>query len=333
MEELVRLTRFKSVMKITCELCRSFLSDYIDPTTNESVFVGRGNVGVVSLNLPMIYMKAKKENKPFFEVLDYYLEMTRDIHKFTYEYLGKAKASSNPLMYMHGGAYGGHLNENDIIAPILKSWTASFGITALNELTELAINKSIAQDNSFAVETLKHIQKKIDEFKEEDGHLYSMYGTPGETYASTQLQQFRKIYGIIPKVSDREYFTNSFHCHVSENITPIEKQNNEDELFHMVTGGHIQYVRVSNPNNTDGLRSLIERGLDKGFYQGVNFDSCVCNTCGHHGVDWKDTCPNCGSDDIDVISRVCGYLSYAKKSGDTTMNDGKLAEIRDRVSM
>lgn len=320
-------------MKITCELCRSFLSDYIDPETNESVFIGRGNVGVVSLNIPMIYMKAKEENKPFFEVLDYYLEMVRQIHKFTYEYLGKAKAKSNPLMFCEGGAYKGHLNPEDNIAPIIKSWTASFGITALHELTELATGKSIAEDNTFAVYTIKHIQSKIDEFKDEDGYLYSMYGTPAETYASTQLRQFRDRYGVIKNVSDREYFTNSFHCHVSENITPVEKQNKEEELFKMITGGHIQYVRISNPDNIEGLRSIIERGLDKGFYQGVNFDSCSCNKCGARGKDWKDTCPKCGSDDINIISRVCGYLSFTKRSGDTTMNDGKIAEINQRVSM
>ena len=313
--------------------CRSFLSDYIDPETNKSVFVGRGNVGVISLNIPMIYMKSKEECKPFFEVLDYYLEMVRDIHKFTYGYLGKAKASSNPLMFMEGGAYGGHLKEDDCIAPLLKSWTASFGITALHELTELALGKSIAEDNSFALKTVQHIQDKIDEFKEEDGYLYSMYGTPAESYAGTQLCQFRNKYGVIKNVSDRKYFTNSFHCHVSEDITPVEKQNKEEELFRMINGGHIQYVRISNPDNLEGLRDIIERGLDKGFYQGVNFDSCSCNKCGAHGKDWKDNCPNCGSDDINVISRVCGYLSFTKRSGDTTMNDAKICEINDRKSM
>lgn len=320
-------------MKITCELCRAYLSDYRDPETNELIFVGRANIGAISLNMPMIFMKSREENKPFFEVLDYYLEMIREMLKFRYEYLGKAKASSNPLMFMEGGAYGGHLKEDECIAPLLKSWTASFGITALHELTELALGKSIAEDNSFAVKTMEHINAMVDKYKTEDGNLYAIYSTPAESLCGTQVRQFRAKYGVVKNVSDREYFTNSFHCHVSEDITPIEKQDKEEELFHMSNGGHIQYVRISNPDNLEGLRDIIERGLDKGFYQGVNFDSCNCNKCGAHGKDWKDNCPNCGSDDINVISRVCGYLSFTKRSGDTTMNDAKICEINDRKSM
>lgn len=169
-------------MKITCELCRAYLSNYRDKDTNELVFVGRANIGAISLNLPMIFEKSKQENKNFYDVLDYYLEMIREMHKFRYEYLGKAKASSNPLMFMEGGAYGGYLKPDDCIAPLLESWTASFGITALHELTELATGKSIAEDNTFAKETMKHINEIVDKFKEEDGYLYAIYGTPKNSW-------------------------------------------------------------------------------------------------------------------------------------------------------
>ena len=135
------------------------------------VFVGRFNVGAVSLHLPMILAKSRAESRDFYEVLDYYLEMIRRLHIRTYEYLGEMRASTNPLAYCEGGFYGGHLKPNDKIKPLLKPMTASFGITALNELQELYNGKSIAQDGQFALEVLQHFNDKVAEFKREDGWL------------------------------------------------------------------------------------------------------------------------------------------------------------------
>ena len=125
--------------------CRAFLSPWFErggaepvrQKNDKPVFVGRFNIGAVSLHLPMIYAKAKQEGKPFFEVLDYYLELIRQLHIRTYAYLGEMRASTNPLAYCEGGFYGGHLGIHDKIKPLLKAATASFGITALNELQEL----------------------------------------------------------------------------------------------------------------------------------------------------------------------------------------------------
>ena len=135
---------------------------------DEPVFEGRFNIGVVSLHLPMILAKARQENRDFYEVLDYYLELIRRIHIRTYAYLGEMKASTNPLAYCEGGFYGGHLGLHDKIKPLLKTATASFGITAFNELQQLYNKKSLVEDGQFALEVLEHINKKIDEFKEED---------------------------------------------------------------------------------------------------------------------------------------------------------------------
>lgn len=313
--------------------CRAYLSDYRDPETNELVYIGRFNIGAISLNLPMIYMKAKTEKKDFYFVLDTYLQMIRKLLQNRYEYLGKAEANSNPLMFMEGGAYGGHLKSTDRIKPLLKSATASFGITALNELTQLHLNKSIAEDNSFAKEVAQYIYDKVQEFKKEDGWLYALYGTPAESLCGTQVQQFRKLYGIIPNVSDRDYFSNSFHCHVSEEITPFEKQDKEIDIFKIISGGHIQYVRIPNPKNIEALKSIITRGMDMGFYQGINFNACICEDCGNTGHDWGLACPKCGSANITEINRTCGYLGFSRKSGDRTFNDAKMAEIADRKSM
>lgn len=312
--------------------CRAYLSDYRDEN-GELQFTGRFNIGAISLNLPMIYMKAERDNKDFFEVLDYYLQMIRELHIQRYDYLGKAEASSNPLMFCEGGALGGNLKPTDKIKPILKSATASFGITALNELSVLATGKRISEDNSFALDTVKYIKRKVDGFKEADGYLYALYGTPAESLCGTQVQQFRKQYGIIKGVSDKDYFSNSFHCHVCEEITPFEKQDKEIDIFELVTGGHIQYVRISNPDNIIGLASIIRRGMDMGFYQGVNFNACQCEDCGTTGVDWGETCPHCGSENITEINRVTGYLGMSRKNGDRTLNDAMMKNVRDRKSM
>lgn len=313
--------------------CRAYLSNYKDLETGEMIFEGRGNLGAIALNLPMIYMKAKEENKDFYEVLDYYMEMIRELLNNRYEYVGKAHASSNPLMFMEGGAYGGNLKEDEIIAPLLKSWTASFGITALNELCVLKNGKSIAEDNSFAVDVMKFINEKVDKYKEEDNHPYAIYGVPAETLCKTQVVQFREKYGIIKGVSDREYFSNSFHCHVTEEISPFEKQDKERELFHMLKGGHIQYVRISDPTNISGIKNIIKRGMELGFYQGVNFNACTCEKCGATGTDWGEYCPHCGSTEITEINRISGYMGFSRRGGDRTINDGKMAEIKERMSM
>lgn len=154
--------------------------------------MGRFNIGAVSLHLPMILAKARQESKDFYEVLDYYLNLIRKLHIRTYAYLGEMRASTNPLAYCEGGFYGGHLKPSDKIKPILKSATASFGITALNELQELYNGKSISEDGEFALEVMRHINQKVDEFKHEDGFLYAIYGTPAENLCGLQVKQFRK---------------------------------------------------------------------------------------------------------------------------------------------
>ncbi|MGL6132401.1 MAG: anaerobic ribonucleoside-triphosphate reductase [Fusobacteriaceae bacterium] len=313
--------------------CRAYLSNFRDPSTGKLVFTGRFNIGAVSLNLPIIFMEAKEEGVSFFEKLDYYLNIIRGIHKDRYEYLGKARASSNPLMFTQGGAYGGTLHPDDKIAPLLKSATASFGITALNELSILATGKSLCDDNTFAAGVVDFISNTIDKFIEDDGNLYALYNTPAESLCGVQVQQFRKRYGIIEGVSSREYFTNSNHLWVGEDVTMFEKQDKEIELFKKSKGGHIGYVRISNPKNLKGLAAIVERGLELGFYQGVNFNACYCEECGKTGNDFGEHCPSCGSDNITEQNRVTGYLGFSRTKGDRTINDAMMENIKDRKSM
>ncbi len=331
---------YKQYGKIVSPMgCRAFLSPWYErggmhPADDKDspIFVGRFNIGAVSLHLPMILAKARQESRDFYEVLDYYLNLIRQLHIRTYAYLGEMRASTNPLAYCEGGFLGGHLGLHDKIKPILKSATASFGITALNELQMLYNGKSLVEDGAFAVEVMEHINQKISEYKEEDGNLYAIYGTPAENLCGLQVQQFRKKYGIIEGVSDREYVSNSFHCHVAEDITPIEKQDKEFRFWDLCNGGKIQYVKYPIDYNKEAIKTLIRRAMDMGFYEGVNLSLAYCDDCGHQELE-MDVCPVCGSRNLTKIDRMNGYLSYSRVHGDTRLNDAKMAEIAERKSM
>lgn len=643
---------------ISCMGCRAFLSPWYErggmypaDDNDEPVFIGRFNIGAVSLHLPMILAKARQESRDFYEVLDYYLNLIRQLHIRTYAYLSEMRASTNPLAYCEGGFLGGHLGLHDKIKPLLKAATASFGITALNELQMLYNGKSLVEDGEFALEVMEYINKEVNRFKEEDGNLYAIYGTPAENlcfdadtmvqcyggnkriadikvgdlvysfnekkhkvelkpvtmskmtrrnaevvkitfdneqqiictpdhpigvrvtdrdekgqftgerlkyvkakdlvkgmriksnymyinaqgrwecsiyhnkkhqlvqdinaeYAygekpdghvthhkdevktnnefsnleymadkahrihhlpltieshqytredvlgeknpfygkhhtdeakqknrnahigksicalsengsivkefdcaddaekagftrhavvmacrgksyfndhkykkmhwyyknecpaiaeanhkvesveyltetrdvyditvednhnffvgdndgilvhncGLQVKQFRAKYGIVEGVSDREYVSNSFHCHVSENITPIEKQDLEYRFWNFFNGGKIQYVKYPIDYNVQAVKTLVRRAMNMGFYEGVNMSLAYCDDCGHQELE-MDICPKCGSHNLTKIDRMNGYLSYSRVHGDTRLNAAKMAEIAERKSM
>ena len=331
---------YKQYKKVISPMgCRAFLSPYWEKggqakldDTDVPVFEGRFNIGAISLHLPMILAKAREEEKDFYEVLDYYLEMIRDIHNRTYEYLGKMKASCNPLAYCEGGFYGGHLGMDDCIAPLLESATASFGITALNELQRLYNGKSIREDGEFALEVMRYINEKKNQYSKEDHHLFAIYGTPAESLCGKQVDQFRRKYGIVENVSDRDYVSNSFHCHVSEDMSPIEKQDKEYRFWELSNGGKIQYVKYPIGYNTKAIKTLVRRAMKMGLYEGVNLALSYCDDCGHEELN-MDVCPVCGSKNLTKIDRMNGYLSFSRVKGESRLNDAKMAEIKDRKSM
>lgn len=319
--------------------CRAFLSPWYEKggmhpidENDKPVFEGRFNLGVVSLHLPMILAKARRESKDFYEVLDYYLELIRGLHKRTYEYIGELRASVNPVAFCEGGLLGGNLKPTDKIKTILPPMTMSYGITALNELQRLYNGKSIREDGQFALEVMQYINDYTNRIKEEDHILYAIYGTPAESLCGLQIEQFRKIYGIIENVSDKPYVSNSFHCHVSEQMSPIEKQDKEGRFWNLFNGGKIQYCRYNLGYNKKAIKTLILRAMDKGFYEGVNLAMCYCEDCGYQQVE-MDICPKCGSKMITKIDRMNGYLGFTRVHGETRYNEAKNAEIADRVSM
>ncbi len=319
--------------------CRAFLSPWYEKggmhpvdENDKPIFEGRFNLGVVSLHLPMILAKARRESKDFYEVLDYYLELIRGLHKRTYDYIGELRASVNPIAFCEGGLLGGNLKPTDKIKSILPPMTMSYGITALNELQRLYNGKSIREDGQFALEVMQYINDYTNRIKEEDHILYAIYGTPAESLCGLQIEQFRKIYGIIENVSDKPYVSNSFHCHVSEQMSPIEKQDKEGRFWNLFNGGKIQYCRYNLGYNKEAIKTLILRAMDKGFYEGVNLAMCYCEDCGYQQVE-MNICPKCGSKMITKIDRMNGYLGFTRVHGETRYNEAKNAEIADRISM
>lgn len=268
------------------------------------VFEGRCNLGAITLHLCMILAKAREEGKDFYEVLDYYLELIRGLHKRTFAFLSEKKASNNPIMFMQGGLLNGNLKANEKIGELLKPMTMSFGITGLNELQVFYNGKSICEDGKFALEVMEYINNKVNEFKEEDNILYAIYGTPAESLASLQIEQFREKYGIIEGVSSREYISNSFHCGVWEDITPIEKQDYEERFWDLFNGGKIQYCRYPINYNTEAMKILVRRAMEKGFYEGVNEQLSYCDDCGHEELEMTESCSHCGSDNLTIEDRI-----------------------------
>lgn len=325
--------------------CRSFLSPMfknsgapIPQDENDEFLIYRCNLGVISLNLPMIIQKAKVENKDWKEVLDYYLNITKNLSLKTVEYLKTKKASSNPLAFCEGGFDGGTLDPNDSIASVIKNSTVSIGYWGLNEVGLLWNGKSIVEDQEFPYEVLSYIKEKADKYKQETSVLFSVYGTPGESSIPWGVNKFVEKYGQIEGVTDSGYFTNSFHCCVREDITPIQKMLIEENFWALPTGGRIMYGKVPTLDNTQGIKDMVRLAMTKGLYYGVNQAGDYCTDCGHHFIEEKESddtiCPNCDSSEIIKIRRMNGYLSYTRtKQGKTRFNPMKDKEIKERISM
>ena len=330
--------------------CRAFLSPvfrnsgWTEPEDeNDELLIYRCNLGVISLNLPMIYQKSKRDKTKFFDELDYYMELARGLGKKTREFLCKLKASSDPLLFMEGGLDGGNLNPDDTIEPVLKYSTITFGYGGLHELTMLHLKKKLSEDNSFAIETMIHINENIDRYKKEDHILWACYATPGETWLGLACNQFVKEFGNIKGVTDKKIFSNSFHLCIEDDVTPIEKIDKESVFFPLSKGGCINHVRIPSiaPEMNPGIKGIIRYAMSKGIYHSVNHAQNRCTDCGHHWIgddslpyEENYTCPHCGSLNTIGIRRMNGYLGFSKTlQGKTRFNEGKMNEFKLRKNI
>lgn len=307
--------------------CRAYLSDYIDENGNE-IYTGRANIGAVSLNLPKIAIESNGDISKFYKLIDEYSDMVFDIHLDYYEKLAKTKGSTNPLFFVGGGAWK-NVGHDETVESVIEAFTASLGYIGLEEVCHYFFKEGLRHHQDFALKIVRHLRSNVDKAKEKYGKLFALYSTPGESLIYRFNNLNREQYGIIENVTSRDYQSNSFHIHVSEDVSVPEKISLESPFHSIATGGRISYCEFPYGVDSNVLKQSIDFAMQQGLYYGVNVISATCNDCGHQG-DFED-CPKCKSENVTSVSRCCGYLSFGKIKGDSRYNLGKQAEIRERI--
>ena len=317
---------------VTSMGCRSFLSNYVDPQTGEEKYLGRFNLGVVSLNLPMLAAKAVAEGEDFYAVLDEYMELAYDAHMVRVNRLKGTKAGQNPIMWCEGVL--ARLDPNEEIDKLFYDGYASIsiGYIGVYETCQILGREG---DKNLALGICQHMKDKCAEFKERSRLGFSLYGTPSESLCYKAATCLDKMYpGVLEH--EREYLTNSFHQPVWIKSGPFDKWLFEEGFAIISSGGNIGYVETPNlRNNLDALESLVDFGYKHIMYFGINQPVDQCFKCGFQG-EFKASprgfiCPCCGNHEegtISVIRRVSGYLSSPNSR---PYNAGKQAEVIERV--
>lgn len=310
--------------------CRAYLGKFYHPETGEMVITGRNNIGAVSLNLPKIAIESGKDETVFFGLIDKYSKMVWEIHDWSFEKIAKSKGSTNPLLFSEGGSWIS-VGYDEEIRPIIKASTASLGYVGLNEVSQFLFGLPISKNQEFGLKVVRYLKKKwVDGQTGKHEFIPALYSTPAESLVYRFQKMNREDYGVIQDVTDREYMTNSFHVHVAEDISPVEKTFVESAYHKLATGGRITFAEYPFGIDSKALKHCVDYAMDLGLYNGVNIVSSSCPECSHQG-DFLDACPHCGNTDITTVTRACGYLSFSKIKGDTRYNVGKQAEIRERV--
>ena len=321
--------------------CRAHLSPFIDPETGKDVTDGRFNIGAISLNPVKFALEARDaegnfDKATFDALVDKYSNMVFDIQNWRYERVGNLYGSSNPLFWCEGGAWQRIRPDQQVKdSRLLDGATASIGYTGLYEMVNAMVgpdweNLSDNDRKQLQADFLEHVNRIRIERSQTDNHPYALYSTPAESLVFTWEKLLTKQFGVIPGVTDRDYLTNSFHQPVWIHSSAIDKIDYEKEFHNIAKGGHISYAEFNYGVSPASLEAIVNYAMRQGMYFGVNVISSVCEKCGEHG-DFLMTCDNCGSEDILVVERVCGYLTYSKRSGVQAVNDGKWSEIKERV--
>lgn len=321
--------------------CRAHLSPFIDPETGLDVTDGRFNIGAVSINPVKIALESRDDQGNFSQeifdrLVDKYANMIFDILNWRYQRVGNLYGSSNPLFWCEGGAWQ-RIEPNQQVkdSRLLDGATASIGYAGLYEMVNAIKgpdweNTSDDERKRIQIDFLEHINAIRQERSIKDYHPYALYSTPAESLVFTWEKLLTKQYGVIPGVTDRDYLTNSFHQPVWIHSSAIDKIDYEKDFHSVARGGHISYAEFNYGVAPTSLEAIVNYAMRHGMYFGVNVISSLCEDCDTRG-DFLMTCDACGSDNILVVERVCGYLTYSKRSGVQAVNDGKWSEIKERV--
>lgn len=309
-------------------MCRAQLSPYWDEKGKER-YIGRFNLGAVSLNLPRYAIMSGGDKDKFFKILAEHLELAYEVHDFTRKRMSKVKGKTNPLLFCEGGCINS-VGYEDTIEECIKSCTYSIGYIGMEEATYYITGKHLHENPAFAESILDFINNSIEEAKERFGIAIALYGTPSEGMCHKLATADRKKFGVIEGLTDKTYYENSFHVGSRFSLNAFKKQEIEAKLYHKSNGGHISYCEFEMVDNFEAYKTVIDNAMKLGLYFEINFEKGLCNHCGYEGAMPHDKCPACGDEDISIASRVCGYLGYKKKNGDTRLNDGKLDETNAR---
>ncbi len=320
--------------------CRSFLQAWKDEQGNE-VNAGRMNLGVVTLNLPRIALESDGDFDLFWSLFNERLAIVHTALKFRINRCLEALPENAPILYKHG-AFGARLKDSDSVASLFlnKRATVSIGYTGIYETVTKMFNNNAWETDpeayAFSLDLVKQMKDYSTQWSEEDDVWYSVYSTPSESLTDRFCRLDTARFGVIPDVTDKEYYNNSFHYDVRKTVNPFEKMDFEAPYPHYASGGFIHYVEAVIPkHNLKALESLWDYSYDKLGYFGVNTPIDRCYKCGFEG-EFKATdngyvCPDCGNDDpnsCDVIKRMCGYLGQPQLR---PCVHGRQEEIKHRV--
>ena len=315
--------------------CRSFLSPWKNDQ-GDYVFNGRFNIGVVSLNLPQIGILAQGKEDAFFEILEKRLELAEKALLFRYELLKDVTSDVSPIHWQYGAI--ARLPKGAPIRPLLEGGyaTISLGYIGLYEATKLIVGHSNTSEegHTFAKKVMERLQQATEMWREKHNIGFALYGTPAESLTNRFSSIDRARFGEIPDITDKGYYTNSYHVNVREEINVFDKFAFESEFQKLSTGGCISYAEIPNmTNNIPALLTMMQYIYDTISYAEFNTKSDYCHECGFDGeiivndqVQWE--CPRCHNtnrDTLTVIRRTCGYL------GENFWNEGRTKEIKDRV--
>ena len=323
----------------TCMGCRSFLTPYVDPETGKPKYYGRFNQGVVTINLVDVALSSKGNFEKFWKIFDERLALCHRALQARHKRLLGTPSDAAPILWQYGAL--ARLKKGEKIDKLLFGGysTISLGYAGLHECVKYMTGKSHTDAGAkpFALSVMQHMNDKCNAWKKAENIDYSLYGTPLESTTYKFAKCLQKRFGIVPGITDKNYITNSYHVHVSEQIDAFTKLKFESDFQRLSPGGAISYVEVPNmQDNLEAVISVLQFIYDNIMYAELNTKSDYCQVCGYDGeikiveddgkLVWE--CPKCGNRDqnkLNVARRTCGYI------GIQFWNQGRTQEIKDRV--